>query len=74
MRFSHFLKYNAVPEWQNHYMDYSELKNLIYTLQTDELQAGDNEEGFGAGKSSNITDRFKNKFSLKMRRKIRLPV
>ena len=49
MRFSHFLKYNAVPEWQNHYMDYSELKNLIYTLQTDELQVGDNEEGIGAG-------------------------
>lgn len=40
MRFSHFLKYNAVPEWQNHYMDYNELKNLIYTLQTDELKNG----------------------------------
>ncbi|QLL31291.1 hypothetical protein HG536_0B01540 [Torulaspora globosa] len=38
MRFSHFLKYNAVPEWQSHYMDYSDLKNLIYTLQTDELK------------------------------------
>ncbi|KAJ4136690.1 member of the phosphate permease [Fusarium falciforme] len=46
-------------------MDYSELKNLVYTLQTDELQVGDNEEGFGAGKSSNITDGFKNKFSFK---------
>ncbi|CAI4056696.1 hypothetical protein SKDZ_03G1020 [Saccharomyces kudriavzevii ZP591] len=38
MRFSHFLKYNAVPEWQNHYLDYNELKNLIYTLQTDQLK------------------------------------
>ncbi|CCC68937.1 hypothetical protein NCAS_0B08530 [Naumovozyma castellii] len=38
MRFSHFLKYNAVPEWQSHYMNYNELKNLIYTLQTDELK------------------------------------
>ncbi|CAI4298928.1 AKR_collapsed_G0006380.mRNA.1.CDS.1 [Saccharomyces cerevisiae] len=38
MRFSHFLKFNAVPEWQNHYLDYNELKNLIYTLQTDELK------------------------------------
>lgn len=37
MRFSHFLKYNAVPEWQNHYIDYVALKNLIYTLQSDEL-------------------------------------
>ncbi|CCD22228.1 SPX domain-containing inorganic phosphate transporter NDAI_0A00700 [Naumovozyma dairenensis CBS 421] len=41
MRFSHFLKYNAVPEWQNHYMDYIALKNLIYTLQTDELKEND---------------------------------
>lgn len=38
MRFSHFLKYNAVPEWQSHYIDYNELKNLIYTLQTEELK------------------------------------
>lgn len=38
MRFSHFLKYNAVPEWQSHYIDYNGLKNLIYTLQTDELK------------------------------------
>lgn len=45
MRFSHFLKYNAVPEWQNHYMDYSELKNLIYTLQTDELKNGGQNPG-----------------------------
>ncbi|CCH60398.1 hypothetical protein TBLA_0C06010 [Henningerozyma blattae CBS 6284] len=44
MRFSHFLKYNAVPEWQNHYMDYNELKNLIYTLQTDELKRNPNTE------------------------------
>ncbi|KOG98428.1 SPX domain-containing inorganic phosphate transporter [Saccharomyces pastorianus] len=66
MRFSHFLKYNAVPEWQSHYMDYSDLKNLIYTLQTDELQAGDNEDGLsGAGKSPTIAGRFKNKFSFK---------
>ncbi|CCF59054.1 hypothetical protein KAFR_0G00210 [Kazachstania africana CBS 2517] len=38
MRFSHFLKYNAVPEWQNQYMDYNELKNLIYTLQADQIR------------------------------------
>ena len=38
MRFSHFLKYNAVPEWQNQYLDYVELKNLIYTLQADEIK------------------------------------
>ncbi|SMN19408.1 similar to Saccharomyces cerevisiae YCR037C PHO87 Low-affinity inorganic phosphate (Pi) transporter, involved in activation of PHO pathway [Maudiozyma saulgeensis] len=44
MRFSHFLKYNAVPEWQNHYVDYNELKNLIYTLQTDELGLNNNDD------------------------------
>lgn len=38
MRFSHFLKYNAVPEWQHHYLDYIELKNLIYTMQSNELK------------------------------------
>ncbi|SMN20152.1 similar to Saccharomyces cerevisiae YCR037C PHO87 Low-affinity inorganic phosphate (Pi) transporter, involved in activation of PHO pathway [Maudiozyma saulgeensis] len=38
MRFSHFLKYNAVPEWQNQYLDYVELKNLIYTLQAEEIK------------------------------------
>lgn len=38
MRFSHFLKYNAVPEWQSHYMDYNGLKDKIYTIQTDELK------------------------------------
>lgn len=37
MRFSHFLTYNAVPEWQDRYLDYSGLKNLIYTLQSEEV-------------------------------------
>lgn len=45
MRFSHFIKYNAVPEWQNHYMDYNALKNLIYTLQTDNINInGDDDD------------------------------
>ncbi|CCK69196.1 SPX domain-containing inorganic phosphate transporter KNAG_0C00830 [Huiozyma naganishii CBS 8797] len=46
MRFSHFLQYNSVPEWQSHYMNYEQLKNLIYTLQTDELKqsAGPSQE------------------------------
>ena len=53
MRFSHFLKYNAVPEWQNHYLDYVALKNLIYTLQSDELNhSTDNTSAF------NETDRI----------------
>ncbi|CCF58752.1 hypothetical protein KAFR_0F01550 [Kazachstania africana CBS 2517] len=67
MRFSHFLKYNAVPEWQNHYMDYNDLKNMIYTLQTDELKSetgavlddtvSNNDEKF-----NNLAKRFKDAF------------
>ncbi|GMM56669.1 SPX domain-containing inorganic phosphate transporter [Maudiozyma humilis] len=45
MRFSHFLKYNAVPEWQSQYLDYVDLKNLIYTLQSQELQHNGGTEG-----------------------------
>ncbi|CAR27484.1 ZYRO0C17930p [Zygosaccharomyces rouxii] len=64
MRFSHFLQYNSVPEWQNHYMDYSQLKNLIYTLQTDELRLNgeleDTESGNG-GKSKVFAKKLKNK-------------
>ncbi|KAK5781687.1 hypothetical protein RI543_000873 [Arxiozyma heterogenica] len=42
MRFSHFIKYNAVPEWESHYMDYNGLKDLIYTLQTDNINLNSN--------------------------------
>ncbi|GAV53477.1 hypothetical protein ZYGR_0AI07610 [Zygosaccharomyces rouxii] len=62
MRFSHFLQYNSVPEWQNHYMDYSQLKNLIYTLQTDELrQNGELEDTENNGKSKVFAKKLKNK-------------
>lgn len=44
MKFSHSLKYNAVPEWQDYYIDYSHLKKLIYSLQQQEL---DQLEGLG---------------------------
>ncbi|EDO18550.1 hypothetical protein Kpol_2001p55 [Vanderwaltozyma polyspora DSM 70294] len=66
MRFSHFLKYNAVPEWQNHYMDYNELKNLIYTLQTDELKLSDTgnavEEEEVSGSKDFFSKKIRNKF------------
>lgn len=58
MRFSHFLKYNAVPEWQNHYMDYNDLKNLIYTLQTDDLKKDDE---LSNGKNNKFKNLFKKK-------------
>ena len=56
MRFSHFLKYNAVPEWQNHYLDYNELKNLIYTLQTDELKQDTSNDEVRSQTPGPITD------------------
>ncbi|KAJ4297640.1 hypothetical protein N0V90_005534 [Kalmusia sp. IMI 367209] len=34
MKFSHSLQFNAVPDWSNHYIAYSNLKKLIYTLET----------------------------------------
>lgn len=72
MRFSHFLKYNAIPDWQTHYMNYSELKNLIYTLQTDELRLNsrgsdinalnnDPTPAIGSPSSKQIAKRWKNK-------------
>lgn len=70
MRFSHFLKYNAVPEWQSHYMDYSDLKNLIYTLQTDELkltgEIGEFGENGGDSKSSSPRHMAKKLFKNKL--------
>lgn len=64
MRFSHFLQYNSVPEWQNHYMNYSELKNLVYTLQTDELRqngALEGEENATASSSKLFGKKIKDK-------------
>ncbi|CCD23083.1 SPX domain-containing inorganic phosphate transporter NDAI_0B00490 [Naumovozyma dairenensis CBS 421] len=65
MRFSHFLKYNAVPEWQSHYVDYNALKDLIYTLQTDELKLNhnndDDDDDATGGSSSRFGKKLKNK-------------
>ncbi|KAI5291999.1 low-affinity phosphate transporter [Ascosphaera acerosa] len=33
MKFSHSLQFNAVPDWSTHYIAYSNLKKLIYTLE-----------------------------------------
>ena len=32
MKFSHQLKFNAVPEWKENYLNYSQLKKLIYQI------------------------------------------
>ncbi|KAF2190848.1 SPX-domain-containing protein [Zopfia rhizophila CBS 207.26] len=33
MKFSHSLQFNSVPDWSSHYIAYSNLKKLIYTLE-----------------------------------------
>ncbi|KAJ5278872.1 hypothetical protein N7478_004244 [Penicillium angulare] len=33
MKFSHSIQFNAVPDWSNNYIAYSNLKKLIYTLE-----------------------------------------
>ncbi|KAL6927225.1 hypothetical protein ACO0SA_003517 [Hanseniaspora valbyensis] len=37
MKFSHSLQFNAVPEWSNKYINYSQLKKIIYILQQEVL-------------------------------------
>jgi len=37
MKFSLSLKYNSVPEWQDKYINYSNLKKLVYGLQAQQL-------------------------------------
>ncbi|PGH19862.1 hypothetical protein AJ80_03779 [Polytolypa hystricis UAMH7299] len=33
MKFSHSIQFNAVPDWSSHYMAYSNLKKLLYSLE-----------------------------------------
>ncbi|GFR50479.1 hypothetical protein Agub_g12739 [Astrephomene gubernaculifera] len=42
MKFTHQLKFNSVPEWREHYINYTHLKKYIYALAKKEadLQAG----------------------------------
>ncbi|KAK4461153.1 SPX domain-containing protein [Cladorrhinum samala] len=46
MKFSHSIQFNAVPDWSNHYIAYSNLKKLIYTLEkaVHQTTAGDLEQ------------------------------
>jgi len=39
MKFSHSLKFNVVPEWQDDYINYTGLKKTIYQLQRDQLSS-----------------------------------
>ncbi|ETS80908.1 hypothetical protein PFICI_08437 [Pestalotiopsis fici W106-1] len=40
MKFSHSIQFNAVPDWSSHYIAYSNLKKLIYTLEKTVHQSG----------------------------------
>lgn len=46
MKFTHQLKFNSVPEWREHYIQYGHLKKYIYALAKKEadLQAGGQDE------------------------------
>ncbi|KAI0229716.1 low-affinity phosphate transporter [Massospora cicadina] len=35
MKFSHTIQFNAVPEWQQHYIAYSSLKKIVYQVEKD---------------------------------------
>ncbi|RBR21650.1 hypothetical protein FVER53590_11327 [Fusarium verticillioides] len=39
MKFSHSIQFNAVPDWSSHYIAYSNLKKLIYSLEKTAHQA-----------------------------------
>ncbi|KAI8063821.1 SPX domain-containing protein [Gongronella butleri] len=40
MKFSHQIQFNAVPDWAEYYLPYSNLKKLIYTIEKDQVQYG----------------------------------
>ncbi|KAI9013901.1 SPX domain-containing protein [Phycomyces nitens] len=37
MKFSHQIQFNAVPDWADHYLPYSNLKKLIYSIEKDKV-------------------------------------
>ncbi|KAK2732658.1 low-affinity phosphate transporter [Myotisia sp. PD_48] len=53
MKFSHSIQFNAVPDWSSHYIAYSNLKKLIYTLERQVNQP----DGGGEIESAPLLDR-----------------
>ncbi|RLV82541.1 Inorganic phosphate transporter PHO87 [Meyerozyma sp. JA9] len=45
MKFSHSLKFNAIPEWQDYYLNYPTLKKTVYKLQQDQLSHREPNDG-----------------------------
>lgn len=56
MKFSHSLKFNVVPEWQDHYLNYPALKKVIYTAQQDQLQNLEPQDGSIQVNHASISD------------------
>lgn len=44
MKFTHQIKFNSVPEWRDHYIDYAHLKKLIYAIAKEEQHVHGHEE------------------------------
>lgn len=45
MKFSHSLKFNSVPEWRAHYINYGALKKLSYALEKEVRTESLNRQG-----------------------------
>lgn len=56
MKFSHSLKFNVVPEWQDHYLNYPALKKVIYTAQQNQLENLQPQDGSVAVNHASISD------------------
>src|ERR1700730_4259614 len=63
MKFSHQLQFNAVPDWADYYLPYSNIKKLIYQLEKDKVSGSlaalgpvDIEHGAAADERTSLMD------------------
>lgn len=56
MKFSHSLKFSAVPEWQDNYLNYTGLKKVIYVAQQNQLENGQPQDGSVTVNNATITE------------------
>lgn len=56
MKFSHSLKFNAVPEWQDNYLNYPALKKVIYNAQQSQLESSEPQDGSIKVNHASISD------------------
>ncbi|KAI8093012.1 SPX domain-containing protein [Halteromyces radiatus] len=45
MKFSHQIQFNAVPDWAEYYLPYSNLKKLIYIIEKDQIASQQHGQG-----------------------------